>query len=863
MRGFLKDAKGAVTVFVTLLLIPAMLVSGSAVDLARIHTARSIVQDANQLAANSLLTQYDALLFDLYGLFGVMADDPELAEMLNNYIELTIFGDGGRRGLGTFQLFYGSNLQPAELLPALDKNLRNEEILRRQIEDYMKFRGPVVIVKEFLDALDGNTLREDSGVINDKLEIDAAIVDMYELYKRLFDAITAADRCNQAIGGVAGGYFGSVSTSLVAIRRQFVDLKAAYDSWARQTDPSRKASSAQWYQAILVNIRSLTTGGPRGSSWGPDGWQLIGNVAGLNSNILNAKQQAENFKPRFDLVVSIGREVDAARNELERKVNALETRLRSGAVGEDLSRAMTEPGPDGKSQMDRYRELLRWENVEAMATAFKNGGYDYLDNKVKPLLDSVVYRNVNNESAGSLTRVQLAGLPTTASFALSGTTAGSMSALFAGFPEDNVTYKIPPGFLKFAEYPGDNRAFFEALSLMMSSPGVSPVKLYEGQADAGGSNPEGMQRGLINSLLNFAQTAYKGLTNNPLGARYINNPGSPPSDNLNILNILAMIPEAVSAPIVNIISDPLGSAAAASDHLLLLTYSTSMFSNYTTTKPDSIGATRNNLSAVNFTKSISGVPISPEVNYFFQSEWEYLYNGSENAGQNLSAVTRLLFLIRLISNYIAVFNVAEVNSIVMSIKTAFSWNPPLAIILGELARAAFAAAETVVDVAALRSGYKVPLFKNITAGEWVCTPSGLMRALSDIALNESVDGGRFNNEKGLSYSNYMLFFFITKAIFYIGSEGDAATELAKRTGNLIEWNVVNYRSGANANESQMAAALGGADRFYLRDMITDFSIGHSVDLRMLFLSMPLAQRGVGGVVPPRTMPIEALDYRGY
>lgn len=74
-----RDCKGAVTVFVTLLLIPAVLVSGTGVDLARLYTARSILHDANQLAANSVLASYDALLQDLYGLYGVMKDDPEFA----------------------------------------------------------------------------------------------------------------------------------------------------------------------------------------------------------------------------------------------------------------------------------------------------------------------------------------------------------------------------------------------------------------------------------------------------------------------------------------------------------------------------------------------------------------------------------------------------------------------------------------------------------------------------------------------------------------------------------------------------------------------------------------------------------------
>ena len=139
----------------------------------------------------------------------------------------------------------------------------------------------------------------------------------------------------------------------------------------------------------------------------------------------------------------------------------------------------------------------------------------------------------------------------------------------------------------------------------------------------------------------------------------------------------------------------------------------------------------------------------------------------------------------------------------------------------------------------------------------------MIHALSGITRSEFVDGNRFRNERGLSYSNYMIFFFITKALFYTGSEADAAAELAKRTGNLIEWNIINYRNRVYADEERMAAELRREDRFRLSEMKTDFSIALSADLRMLFLSMPLAQRGINRVIPPGTMTVTAADYRGY
>jgi len=424
---------------------------------------------------------------------------------------------------------------------------------------------------------------------------------------------------------------------------------------------------------------------------------------------------------------------------------------------------------------------------------------------------------------------------------------------------------MAPGFLKFSEHPGENSAFFSELSAMMNQQGLPPVKLYDQQEDAAGADVAAEQRSMINQVLALVNTAYTGLGNVPLGAKYINDAGTPTVPGMNMFDIAAMIPKALTAPVLSVIQDPLGSLAGAGDYILLLTYSTSVFSNYASSRPESVGKTMDELGAFDFTKTMSGVPMSPAVNYFFQSEWEYLYKGSENAVTNLSAVTELIYLLRLVCNYIRVFSVPEITTVVNSIRAAFSFAPPIGIVLGELARAAFVAAESVVDVAALRTGHKVPLFKNIAAGEWVCIPSRLLGALRNVASGGFVDGDNFKSARGLSYSNYLLFFFLEKAVFYIGSDGDAANELAKRTGNLIEWNIVNCQSNSKADERLMAEALAGDSRFRLREMKTDFSFTTTVDLKMLFLSMAFAQnfsdsRGIG---IPQTIPVSVTDYRGY
>ena len=863
MRELFKNSKGAVTVFVTLLLIPAMLVSGTAVDLARIHTARSIIQDANQLAANTVLTQYNALLYDLYGLFGIAEDDPILAELLDEYIQVSVFGESRQdRSLGTLQLFYGSNLSLDEPIFADEKNLRDGDVLRRQIEEYMKFRGPVIIVQDILDMIGSSTFKEDTGVISDKLDIESAIADIYEMYKKLYDAITAADKCDQINGGIVGGTVGTVSSSLDLIREQFVNLKACYEAWESEEDPAIKDAYAAEYYAILGNIQARTTGGAVGNNWNNGRWQGTSSPQGLNKTIENAKEHAEKFKPKFDAVVEIAILIDGKTVELNQKIDGLERRVQSGECNDELRAALSErSGTPSKSIMERYRDILKWNDIEGMAIIFKEGGYQYIDDVMKPLLDEVRYRNINHGSGSGLSRDQLASISAASGFELSEfvPASSSLASMYASYTKSNITYNVPPGFLKFGDHPGDNQAFFKELYQMMNQPSMPPVKLYDGQREAGGKNAEAKQRNMIEDLLNLVNSAYAGLSNDPLGAKYINNNKGSDSGAMDIQNITKLIPQASNEPVADVLSDTLGSVTRAADYLLLLTYCSSVFSNYATARPDSTGKNRDELSGISFPKSMTGVPLSPEVNYFFQSEWEYLYNGSENAASNLNAVSRLIFLVRLICNYITVFSVSEVTMIITSIRTAFAWNPPLALTLGELARAAFVAAESALDVATLRAGYKVPLIKNGKSGEWKCSPSGMSKALADITANTISESN--NNEKGFSYSNYMLFFFIAKAIV----SSNAVVELTDRTANLIEWNVINYKNGIYSDEGEMAGALSEEKRFKLEKMKTDFSLTTTVDLRMLFLSMIFAQnfsnsRGIGF---PVTMPVSVTDHRGY
>ena len=96
--------------------------------------------------------------------------------------------------------------------------------------------------------------------------------------------------------------------------------------------------------------------------------------------------------------------------------------------------------------------------------------------------------------------------------------------------------------------------------------------------------------------------------------------------------------------------------------------------------------------------------------------------------------------------------------------------------------------------------------------------------------------------------------------------------------NLIEWNVINYQTKANANNMDgeyvntseaikvMKTAFKDENCFRMARRLTDFDITTKIDLKLIFLTLPLFQgeRQRQGKAPfSNIFPITVTDSRGY
>ena len=164
--------RGTVSVLLAILLLPMMTVAGLVVDGSRVSSARSALSGAGELAANSVLAEYDRLLYEVYGLFAVSKDDEELTDRVCRYfcnsIENTGYLEQGDTYTREFinSVFGTLNSSVSAYRGLVDmsagsfkvqsipsSSIANPAVMEKQIVEYMKYRGPVLLADGLLTKL--------------------------------------------------------------------------------------------------------------------------------------------------------------------------------------------------------------------------------------------------------------------------------------------------------------------------------------------------------------------------------------------------------------------------------------------------------------------------------------------------------------------------------------------------------------------------------------------------------------------------------------------------------------------------------------------------------------------------------------
>ncbi|MEG2429125.1 MAG: hypothetical protein RSA99_01950, partial [Oscillospiraceae bacterium] len=158
---FMYKCKGAISIFLVIILVPMLTISAIFVDLSRVKLGQSAANSAGDLALNTALTNYDSVLKDMYGLFATAQDNDDLMESLEDYYRKAIVSTGISAGdaestvdkimsqLGTVAKkddtsdLLQMDLVDFEATDVPNANLANPTILKKEIVDFMKYRAPI------------------------------------------------------------------------------------------------------------------------------------------------------------------------------------------------------------------------------------------------------------------------------------------------------------------------------------------------------------------------------------------------------------------------------------------------------------------------------------------------------------------------------------------------------------------------------------------------------------------------------------------------------------------------------------------------------------------------------------------------
>ena len=207
MFRIFTENKGSVTVLLTLLLVPFMIFSGIAADYAKIQGARTIIEGAQDLTANAALADFNTKLEQEYGLFAMDTDTDKLAEALKPYFLNTINSARllSEQDDSYTQAFinslFSTEAESYDNLISLNNidltavgldgsQLSDPTVLKHQLVEFMKYRGPVALGVGFVEKLKVlSEIPKQKKVIEKKVEYEKKLDTVQDACEAAYEAI--------------------------------------------------------------------------------------------------------------------------------------------------------------------------------------------------------------------------------------------------------------------------------------------------------------------------------------------------------------------------------------------------------------------------------------------------------------------------------------------------------------------------------------------------------------------------------------------------------------------------------------------------------------------------------------------------
>lgn len=308
--NFLRKHRGSVTILLSIILLPSLAFSGLMVDSANLQLSQSVVESSGELAASSALANYDTVLKDVYGLYAVTQDMDQLNKDISGYFSNTLqagalLDEGAvydsatvkkiQDELGDFlnivnredvnKNFLNVESASCTVSGIAGSQLSKAKILKNQIVEFMKYRGPAEVGLDLLSSVSAFTKADQKAKVADsKMDVDQAMSDLSELAQKFYSAIVDYDAKMGALKEKEKNFDENIENYNAKIREANKKLVLASSVIDLDNVPEvRKIIKKKGVYGVLVEIDYWTF--EAGKSTETDYDTLVNNIRGAVNEI--------------------------------------------------------------------------------------------------------------------------------------------------------------------------------------------------------------------------------------------------------------------------------------------------------------------------------------------------------------------------------------------------------------------------------------------------------------------------------------------------------------------------------------------------------------------------------------------------
>lgn len=324
--GFFYENKGVISIFLIIIMLPLLTSAVLLVDGTRYQSAKTMAQEAGDLAAYSTIANYNMDLKDEFGLFA-MADQDVTAEFkkyltetlgysvdeaesysqkVQDLISSSVFGGGSYKDADFFNM-YNFKVENATATPLYP--LSDPAVLQNQIVEYSKYRGVETILERFeilskFDKVDEETkeAQETMAAIENLSAIEESYVTTVS--RGVADLKVKTDEYNKSLSEI----FGLMNTFYDCAGKE-ISAFAVKDS----SISDKKQARIDAYNDVLATLDELETAAA----------EINTKAANLSADAQKAKEKLEAFQNNHpdqeDAVRTAGQDIEILDALLEQK----------------------------------------------------------------------------------------------------------------------------------------------------------------------------------------------------------------------------------------------------------------------------------------------------------------------------------------------------------------------------------------------------------------------------------------------------------------------------------------------------------------------------------------------------------------